>query len=249
MREEPRLPSVYRLVIVGGVGEVAEKARHLARGGAEDGTLVWAGSPKTGADRADFACALVLKPECPWQAALQLLYVAMVGMYEALGTVLPPVAALVFEWPGVLVLNGGRLGELRLEGAVDTARHDGVVDWLVIGAMVHVAPRSPEQFVQFTSLYDEGCEHVTTQDLLESFARHILRWANRWLDDGFAPVRTAWLARTAGVGQTVTVPVGGGELTGTFIDVDEEARLVFEVDGKRRTLALDDTPFAAAAPA
>ncbi len=249
MKREPRLPSVYRLVVVRSAEEVTETARKLTRGGGEDGTLVWAGPRETGDSRMDFACALVLEPECPWPAAIQLQYVAMVAMYEALGTLLPPVAALQFESPGTLVLNGGRIAEVQLEGAVDTERQDGDVDWLVLGAKVHVLGRKPEEFKQLTSLHDEAGEHVTPQDVLETFARHFLHWANRWLDRGFAPVRSAWLWHADIAGRTLTVPVGGDELSGTFLDLDDEGRLVVEVDGERRTIALDDTPFTVVVPA
>ena len=243
MRGEPRLPSVYRLVVVASAEEVTETARKLALGGGADGTLVWAGPPETEDSRSDFACALVLEPECPWPAAIQLQYVAMVGMYEALGTLLPPVAALTFQWPGTLLLNGGRIAEVQLEGAVDSERQDGDVEWLVLGAKVNVLGRKPEEFKQLTSLHDEAGEHVTPQDVLESFARHFLHWANRWLDRGFGTVRSTWLWHADITGQTLTVPVAGGELSGTFLDLDDDGRLVVEVDGERRTVALDETPF------
>ncbi len=239
MRQEPRLPSVYRLITVSHGEEVAETARHLAQGGADDGTLVWAAPAETGGAPEDFTCALILQPECPLPTALQLLYVGALGLNEALGSLLPPATELVFEWPGTLVLSGGRIGEVRLEAAADGAGQDGNVDWVVLWASIRFTRRSPEELVQFTSLCDEGCEHIAAQELLESFARYFLNWANRWLDDGFAPVRTAWLARTSSVGQGVSVAASGAEdVSGTFLDVDDEGRLVLEVDGKRRSVAL-----------
>lgn len=248
MSRAPRLPPIYRLVTVSRVEEVAERARDLARSGAEDGTLVWTETPDAGASAADFAYALILEPECPRPTALQLLYVAMLGLYEALGSVLPPAATLVFEWPGTLVYDGGRIAEVRLEAAAGAPAQDDDVDWVMLCAVVHAAPRSPEELKHTTSLCDEGCGDIGAEQVLERFARSLLNWANRWLDDGFEPVRSTWLWHTESVGRGVTVPLTGGDVAGTFLDVDEEGRLVLEVDGERRTVALDDTPHAVTAP-
>ena len=35
-------------------------------------------------------------------------------------------------------------------------------------------------------------------DLLESIARYFLRWTTSWQEDGFAPVRAAWMERALG---------------------------------------------------
>ncbi len=250
MRQEPRLPSVYRLVTVGRPDDAAETARSLARGGAEDGTLVWAKPDQSGRASEDLACALVLKPECELETAVQLTYVGALGLGEALGALLPP-APLLFAWPSTLVIRNARLAEVRLETAPPSESKEGKegnIDWLLLRSRVHVGLRRPEEREHLTSLCDEGCGDVTVEDVLEAFARHFLSWANRWLDDGFGPVRTSWLNRTESTGKSVTVEVGGTELTGTFVDVDAKGRLELDTDGGRRTIELYDTPFAAPAP-
>lgn len=253
MRQEPRLPSVYRLVTVGRPDDAAETARSLARGGAEDGTLVWAKPDQSGRAAEDFSCALILMPECALSTAVQLTYVGALGLAEALASLLPP-APLVFAWPSTVLLGHARLAEVRLETAPppeskeSKESKEGNIDWLVLCAQAHVGRRRPEEWEHLTSLCDIGGGDVTVEDVLEGFARHFLSWANRWLDDGFGPVRTSWLNRTESVGAEVTVAVGGAELTGTFIDVDPMGRLELDTGGGRRTIELYDTPFAAPAP-
>ncbi len=250
MRQEPRLPSVYRLVTVDGPDDAAETARRLARGGAEDGTLVWAKPDHNERASEDLACALILKPECELETAVQLTYVAALGLGEALGTLLPPVP-LLFAWPSTLVIINARLAEVRLETALppkSMAGKGGNIDWLVLRCRVHVGLRRPEDRERLTSLCDEGSGDVAVEDVLEAYARHFMSWANRWLDDGFGPVRTSWLNRTKITGKPVTVEVGGTELTGTFVDVDAKGRLKLDTGGGRRTIELYDTPFAAPAP-
>ncbi len=251
MRQEPRLPSIYRLVTVGRLDDAAETARSLARGGAEDGTLVWAKPDKSGRASEDFACALILKPECALSTAVQLTYVGALGLAEALASLLPP-APLVLAWPSTVLLGRARIAEVRLEIAPPTESKEGKegnLDWLLLLAQAHVGRRRREEWEHLTSLCDVGGGDVTVEDVLEGFARHFLSWANRWLDDGFGPVRRSWLKRTESVGAEVTVTVGGTELTGTFVDVDAKGRLELDTDGGRRTIEVYDTPFAAPAPA
>ncbi len=244
MSQEARVPSVYRLVAVARADDVAETARTLATGGAEDGTLVWA--PHEGADRTatDFVCAVVLRPECEVETAVQLAYVGALGLVEALGVLLPP-SPLTIAWPGTLVLKDAHIAEVRLETAPDGA--DGEGNWVLLLVRVHIGLRRPQDLKRLTSLCDEGCSDATGKDVLEAFARHFASWADRWLDDGFDPVRTSWMNRAEGVGTEITVPVGGAELTGTFIDVDAVGRLELDTAGGRRTIAVSDTPFAAPA--
>ena len=56
---------------------------------------------------------------------------------------------------------------------------------------------------------------MTPLRLLESWSRHTLVWINRWLDDGFQPLHTAWRERAWGMGEDL---VDG---SGTFMGLDE----------------------------
>ena len=244
MSQDARVPSVYRLVSVARADDVAETARTLAAGGAEDGTLVWAQQEKAGGPPTDLACALVLRPDCSAETAVQLSYVGVLALAEALGTLLPP-TPLTFVWPGTLVLCGARIAEVRVETAA--AGEDNESTWLLLLVRVHVGCRRSQDLEQLTSLGDEGCGDVTGQAVLEAFARHFLSWAGSWLDQGFGPVRASWMKRAEGVGAEITLPVGGAELTGTFVDVDPAGRLELDTAGGRRTIAVSDTPSAAPA--
>ncbi len=96
-----------------------------------------------------------------------------------------------------------------------------------------------------TSLHYEGYTEIAFEDVLEGFGRHFLSWVNRWLDEGFAPVRTVWLQRSEGVGQTITVPLHDGNLTGTVVDLDDAGRLVLDTEAGRRTVGVWETPYTA----
>jgi BirA family biotin operon repressor/biotin-[acetyl-CoA-carboxylase] ligase len=83
-----------------------------------------------------------------------------------------------------------------------------------------------------------------TEALLEAFARHFLNWVNRWLEDGFGPVRQAWLGHAQGLGETITVRLETESLEGTFHDLGPDGILLLDLpDGSRREIAVGDVFF------
>ena len=63
------------------------------------------------------------------------------------------------------------------------------------------------------------------------------------LSQGFAPVRTAWLARAARIGETMTARTGTREITGTFQTVDEAGNLVLSTAQGRQAIPAADVFF------
>lgn len=142
--------------------------------------------------------AVVLEPDTAVAESLMMLPLAMVAFGDALGAIGPPVLAVHFRWPDAVDVNGGFVGGFRLAMA-EVARDEDIPEWLVIGFSIAVqmdlADDAPGRKVNETTLYDEGCGDITVDQLTESFARHFLTWMHRWEEEGFEPIRLAWLAR------------------------------------------------------
>jgi BirA family biotin operon repressor/biotin-[acetyl-CoA-carboxylase] ligase len=231
------------------VDSTNDEARKLADEGAEDGTLVWAREQRKGrgrrgrewhSPRGNLYLSLVLRPECPpWEAA-QLSFVAGLGIVGALSSVALPLSEITLKWPNDVLLNGRKVAGILLESA--TTGHDRL-DWLVVGVGVNLTAAPDDTEFPATSLRAEQCI-VDERVVLEAFGRHFLSWVNRWLDDGFAPVRKEWLRRAAGVGEDITVNLERESLAGTFVDIDDTGALVLELDGgEGRTIAAGDVYF------
>ena len=160
----------------------------------------------------------------------------MLGMGDALGALVPPTTSVNFGWPDRILVNGAVAGGIRM------AIGDGVSAWLVVGVTVQVAgdpdDDSPGREQNRTSLYEEGCAKVGAPELVESFARYFLNWVNRWQDDGFAPVKAAWLARAAELGAPITLDLDGRRHAGTFSGLDDAGELVLDESEDRRTVGL-----------
>lgn len=190
------LPPAFRSVAADADADAATAARALAAGGADPGTFVW--SPRE--DVAD--CAVVLAPEEALGSALRAAYATMVAAGDALGALIPAVIPVAFGWPDRIVVNGAAAGGIRLL-APDPAAMDAAPDWMVAGltlALTLAPEDEPGRHPGRTTLAAEGCGDLAASEILESFARHFLYWINRWQEDGFAPVKAAWLERAAGYG-------------------------------------------------
>lgn len=189
--EWPDLPPGYTLKLC--AGDAFDTACQAARDGAEDGFMLMV-------DRADRCeAALVLRPLDPIQPALTLGYVGLLGLHDGLAAIVPAETPAGIGWPDRLLVNDACVGGIRVAHG-PLVEKDGmadVPDWLVIGIAVQFAGAEgdddPGLDLAYTNLQEEGCGEITVPQLVESFGRHMLHWLDRWLEDGFEPVRRAVL--------------------------------------------------------
>ena len=185
----------------------------------------------------NFATSLVLKPvEAPGQAALRS-FVAALALYDALSA-LAPGADLALKWPNDVLLSGGKLAGILLEGAGAGPR----MDHLVIGFGVNLseAPDRGETAIAPISLREGAGVQVAPEALLNHLAHAYAIREAMFVDAGFAPIRAEWLKRAARLGRDVTARTMREEIMGRFDDVDENGNLVLITpDGRRRISAAD----------
>jgi BirA family transcriptional regulator, biotin operon repressor / biotin---[acetyl-CoA-carboxylase] ligase len=236
MTEEPVFPPLLKAFAVTSDLDPFERAVTLAAEGADAGTLLWSIGQET------CQCAVVLAPEQALEPSLPIVLIAMLGLAEGLGALIPPMVAVTFGWPDRIEVNGGIAGGVRFASA-PTETADAIPDWLVIG--VSIAVRGPwsegdRQGRQRTTLAAEGCGDLLTSDLLEVFARHLLAWINRWQADGVEPVKQAWLSRATGLGKRVEIRLDDQLRAGTFEGITETGAMRLVKDGVAQTVALDE---------
>ncbi len=172
------------------------------------------------------------RPDCPLVQAAQLGFAACLGIGGALGSLVPPLTELHYKWPNDVLLNGRKISGILLETA---SRPEGGLDWLVIGVGINVASCPRDTAFPATSLADTGAAAVDVGTVLAAFCRYFLTWVNRWLDEGFPPLRQAWLIRAKGVGEPIEARLGDGStLEGVFEGLDERGALLLKTaDGVR----------------
>jgi biotin-(acetyl-CoA carboxylase) ligase len=237
MTERPAFPPLLRPVAVPADLDPFERSIQLAVEGAEAGTLLWS----IGQDVCQ--CAVVLAPEQPREQSLPIVLVAMLGLCDGLGALVPPAVPVTFGWPDRIEVNGGVVGGVRCASASSEVP-DAVPDWLVIGFRIAMRgpwsnPEAPGRRPR-TSLAEEGCGEVSAIDLLEEFGRHFLSWINRWQEEGMRPVQQAWLRRATGLGKEVELRVGEQLRTGIFEGLSETGAMRLVKGGVAQTIALDE---------
>lgn len=247
------LPTAYHLVALDTCESTNDEAKRLAMLGEDetpDGTLVWSLAQTKGRGRrgrswdtapGNLTFSLVLRPEKPVAEAAQLGFAAALALYDAFGSTIPPGHQAHCKWPNDVLLNGSKVAGILME--TSGAAGETSAEWIVLGVGVNIVWSPDDTEFPATCLRAEGIEGVDAQVLLESFARHFLQWATRWLDDGFAPLRKNWLWRAYAKGETIRARVGSQDITGVFDDIDETGALRLSTTAGARTIAAGDVFF------
>lgn len=208
----------------------ADALAALARG--EDRVFIVAGRQTGGRGRhgrpwaspsGNLYMSLALVSPCPAAVAPLLGFVAGVSLAEAVLAVAPGLKPVLhLKWPNDLLLAGGKLSGLLLEGTTLPGGRNGVV----IGIGVNVAGR-PEGVDQVAAVL---ADHSAKADAGALFRHLSLRLAsNLVLFDagrGFGLIRERWLSHAMPIGTPLRVKLPSGEQHGTFAGLDEHGQLL-----------------------
>ena len=201
-KRQPKLPSGYWLLCYDSIGSTNEEARHLARDGAAEGTLIWAHEQTAGrgrrgrawsSPRGNLYVSLILRPDCPVGSAAQLGFIAALAVGGALRAMLPRIERLAYKWPNDVLIGGKIAGVLLESETVGPEKPSFIV--VGVGVNLTASPHGTE--FPATSIMEEGLGEIMPEVMLEEFAAHFRSWNRRWRAEGFAPVRAAWLAAAA----------------------------------------------------
>jgi len=240
----PVLPEGYRLLRYDTIGSTNDEAKTLARAGAAEGTLVWAGEQTAGRGRrgrswasppGNLYLSLIVRPAATPPRAAQLGFVAALALAEGIGDLCGPSLDIKCKWPNDILIGGRKLAGILLESEIS----DGdATDFVVIGSGANLASRPDNVEYPATSLAEQGFPEIGPPPLLQAYIRRFDAWVGIWREQGFAPIREAWLARAAGLGSDIRVRLERATLSGRFRDLDEDGCLVLDTaEGSRRIAA------------
>jgi BirA family transcriptional regulator, biotin operon repressor / biotin---[acetyl-CoA-carboxylase] ligase len=246
MSRAPRLPAAYRLLSYDRLASTNDEAKRLARGGAEAGTVVWAREQSAGRGRrgrqwigipGNLFVSFILRPDCAPAAASQLGFVAALALGDAIRPNAPPNAALRCKWPNDVLINDRKFAGILLESE---ARVSETLDWVVLGIGVNVVAHPEETEYPTTSLHEEGCAAADAASVLAALARAFQVWHESWVNEGFAPIRAAWLPRAVGLGDEITVRLDRESIAGRFRGIEADGALALDTTAGARRIAAGD---------
>lgn len=241
------LPAFFHLLDLEECGSTNDVAKEMARQGAPEGTIVRARRQMAGRGRrgrawnageGNLACSLVLRPGLSPANAALISFVAAIAVGEALSALVP--GRVTLKWPNDVLLDGAKLSGILLESEADRA---GRVEWLVLGVGINVRHFPDEAMYPATSVFAGGGPDDLDR-VFAAYATAFVAWYRRFLSQGFAPVRAAWLNAAQGLGGPVTVRLHDESFTGRLIDLDDEGGLLVEVGGSVRRVTAGDVFFA-----
>lgn len=195
----------------------------------------------------NFAASLILRPQGGPADAARLSFVAALAVHDALRRLCGPHLNLALKWPNDVLLNGGKLSGILLE----SVGSGGTIQALVIGIGVNLAAAPDRGQVEPgatrpVSLQDETGLTVTPDEFLTALAAAFDDWSRQMRDFGFAPVRAAWMARAAKLGETITARTGTAEAVGRFDGIDETGALILTGPRGRQAIPAADIYFTGA---
>lgn len=225
-----------------------DEAARLARAGAPEGTVVWALRQTAGRGRrgrswtsaeGNLFVSLILRPQAPPARAAELSFVAALAVAEAVDALNPDGPAALCKWPNDVLLAGGKIAGILLESE---AGEGGEAAWVVVGVGVNLAGCPTDVERPAAALPTAKAPSAALEILLPAFDRLV----GQWRDEGFAPIRDAWLARAAGLGAPISVRLTHETIEGVFHGLDSDGVLLLDVgQGKSlRRITAGDVFFA-----
>lgn len=193
------------------------------------------------APEGNFNATLVMRPQAGADQVALRSFVASLALYDAFVAVTGRPEAFALKWPNDVLLNGGKVAGILLE----SVGVGGVPDHLAIGIGVNLmhAPHRTQvepQALTPVSLMDETGAAVTPGEFIALLAPAFAAYERQLTTYGFGPIREAWLARAARLGEVITARTGADETTGVFDTVDATGQLVLSTPkGPRRIAAAD----------
>lgn len=150
----------------------------------------------------------------------QFSFIAAIALYEALSPYLSETDDLRLKWPNDLLLNNKKLAGILLE----SEGQGMTLSWIVIGMGVNLNA-APDYAASLNG-------EILPLDLAQDILKHIRAWTDIYMDQGFGPVRTCWLERSARLGSQIQARLPNETKQGIFETIDDQGCLILNVDGR-----------------
>jgi len=235
-----------RLLAYGEIDSTNAEALRLKRQG-EHGPL-WITAEKQSAGRGrrgrrwisvpgNLHASLLLTDPGPAEHWPQLSFVAALAVHDAVVEVAPEIRPMLeLKWPNDLLLSGAKFGGILIEG--EGIEEEGAV---AIGIGINCTSHPAEAAYPATDLAAGGAS-VSAAALFAALSVKMPGRLAQWnRGNGFATIRADWLARAAGLGESIRVRLADRELAGRFEGLDDAGCLVLIApDGGKVIVAAGD---------
>jgi BirA family biotin operon repressor/biotin-[acetyl-CoA-carboxylase] ligase len=192
----------------------------------------------------NFAATVLLFPQGKIQDVALRSFVAGLAVHDALVEVSCGADEFSLKWPNDVLLQGKKLAGILLETSIDERGRRA----LAIGVGVNLNQAPAQTDLQLGALEAIGLASalnlkITPLSFFKILAQRFGDWETRFLKQGFEPIRVAWLARAARLGEVITARVGGEDITGRFDRIDDSGHLQLQTRSGARSIAAAEIYF------
>lgn len=224
-----------------------EEARRLAVAG-EQGPL-WITTARQTAGRGrrgrewkspagNLAATLLIRPARAKAEWPQLSFVAAIAVADMAAS-LAPSATIAVKWPNDVLAEGRKLAGILLESVLLKTGGEA----LAVGIGVNLNAHPSDTEFPAISLAALGEKPPSPESAMARLAPGFAGWYDLWDSAGFAPIRDAWLARAAGLGQRIRARLADQERAGVFEGIDAEGALLLNEGNRTRAIAAGEVYF------
>jgi BirA family biotin operon repressor/biotin-[acetyl-CoA-carboxylase] ligase len=249
------LPTGFRHEPLDVVGSTSAEAFARARAGDPGNLWITAKEQSSGRGRrgrgwttrrGNLAASLLLIDPGPAEIAATVSFVAGIALHQAVVDLVGPAIAerLALKWPNDLLIDGQKVSGILIEGEKLSGGRFAVVIGIGVNCVSHPEIEGVYPATDFAARGLAMDADALFAHLAERMAAELPRWDH---GNGFAAIRSAWLARAGGVGEPIRVNLPERSIEGRFEDLDDSGRLILlHDDGRRETISAGDVHFGAA---
>jgi BirA family biotin operon repressor/biotin-[acetyl-CoA-carboxylase] ligase len=193
----------------------------------------------------NFAATLLMTPPGGVATAALRSFVAALALRDALADATGARGALALKWPNDVLLDGRKVAGILLETAEAGGR-------LAIGFGVNLGDAPEPARLEAAALAPTSVLAATgvvvgPEALLDRLAPAFAAWEARLVTEGFGPLRAAWLAGAARLGEPLVARLPDRSVSGRFETIDGTGALVLATQAGRVVLAAAEVHFPEAA--
>ncbi len=188
-------------------------------------------------DAGNLQASLVLAPNCTVARAAELSLVTGVAVIDALKRVAPNLSPRL-KWPNDILVGDAKMGGILVESTSTRAEFIAVIG---VGLNLASVPQGLDRpATSLSAQYPSIQSAPSPLEMLAFLAEAMHDWQLRW-EQGFAPVRAAWLERAGRLGERLSVNAGAGPVEGAFAGLDDGGALLLRLaSGETRRFTFGD---------